>query len=129
MARLKPCMGLCCNQLIPQETKGGYCDKCKPKRNKEYRREDTQKIYDNKRWKKVRDSVRKSNPFCEVCMELGIRGIPAIEVHHIIKVTEGNDETHYNPNNLLCLCDKHHRMIEGMSKEELIKALQNGSLR
>lgn len=46
-------------------------------------------------------------------------------VHHIIKVADGNNSTHFDLNNLVCVCDKHHRKIEGLNKEELIGYLSD----
>lgn len=120
-----------CKSMIPKNNKGWYCRNCKSNNRKEnkniYNKEN--KIYSSNKWKKTRDRIRKSNVFCEVCQEIGIKGILATEVHHLIKVGFGNKDTHYDENLLVSVCNRHHKMIENMTKEELIIALQNGSLR
>lgn len=43
------------------------------------------------------------------------------EVHHIVKVANGNNDTHYDLDNLIYVCIKCHRAIEGMNFEEISK--------
>ena len=118
-----------CKKMIPRNHKGWYCEECKSRNRKEYNHYDyTSKIYDSSRWKNTRKKIRQENVFCEVCQELGYKGVLATEVHHIIKVIHGDDSTHYDPSNLISVCNRHHKMIEGMSKDQLIKALTDGSL-
>ena len=122
----KLCAG--CKSMIPKSTKGWYCDNCKKKNRSNYTN-DAKKVYDSNRWKKTRDKIRRENVFCEVCTELGIKGVLASEVHHLIKVNSGLKETFYDENLLVSVCHRHHLMIENMTKEELIKSLQDGSLK
>ena len=126
--RLKLCSG--CKTMIPKDNKTSYCSKCSSKRRKEhhsiYAKEND--IYGSVKWKNTRKRIRQENVFCEVCQEIGYKGILATEVHHIIKVIHGDDSTHYDPSNLISVCNRHHKMIENMSKEQLIKALMDGSL-
>lgn len=124
-----------CKNMIPKSTKGWYCDKCRKINNREYNKynnknikEKVNKVYNSSKWRKTRDKIRRSNAFCEVCKELNIQGVLAEEVHHIVKVKYGDESTHYDPNNLISVCSRHHKLIEGMSKEKLIEALQDGSL-
>lgn len=121
--KLKIC-GMC-KTPIPKNHRGWTCEECTRKRQKEYRencRSKATKVYDSKRWKDTRHSVRKENPYCEYCLEIGQRTL-ATEVHHIIKVSSGDDSTHYDKNNLLSLCHKHHRLVENMTKEQIIESI------
>ena len=43
------------------------------------------------------------------------------EVHHIVKVANGNNDTHYDLDNLIYVCTSCHRAIEGMNDEEVLK--------
>ena len=119
-----------CKSIISKSKKGWYCDKCNSINRKEYKEtyNKEEKIYSSNRWKKTRDTMRKNNVFCEVCQELGIKGVMATEVHHLVKVGLGNKETYYDTNQLVSVCHRHHLMIENMTKDELIEALQDGSL-
>ena len=42
-------------------------------------------------------------------------------MHHIVKVANGNNDTHYDLDNLIYVCTRCHRTIEGMNVEEIIK--------
>ena len=127
--RLKLCAK--CKSMIPRDNKGWYCDKCKSIQRKEYKSiySKENEVYDSNRWKKTRNRIRKTNVFCEVCQEIGIKGVMATEVHHLVKVGLGDKESYYDPNKLVSVCHRHHLMIENMSREELIEALMNGSLK
>lgn len=71
--------------------------------------------------------MRKAQGKCEVCAEFGMLRL-ATHAHHIIKVRDGNEYTHYNIDNLIAVCDEHHRIIEGMDKEDLINYLEKGGV-
>ena len=131
MALLKFCTEPYCNELLEQGSKYSKCKKCFYKLQKERmatQYEDVNKFYNSKRWRSTRDKMRKENVFCEVCKEVGIKGVLATEVHHLEKVTMFNQSTLYNENELISVCHAHHVMVEDMTKEELIVALQDGSL-
>lgn len=117
-----------CKTMIPLKGKS-YCDSCTKERNKERSQySEAQSIYNKGKWRKVKNSaMQRANGLCEVCLCYGRRTI-AKEVHHIITVIEGNEETHYNLDNLIACCRSCHKKIEGMSKENLIKSLENGEL-
>lgn len=127
MTQFKMCTG--CKKMIPLYGKS-YCDDCAKKRNNERKiLNGAQKIYNKGRYRKAKEYVMQlANGLCEVCMCYGRRTI-AKEVHHIVSVIAGNDDTHYNPDNLIACCYECHKKIEGMSKEEIIKSIENGELR
>lgn len=116
-----------CKTMIPKSTYKSLCPKCKSKKAKEYNTR-AKAVYESKRWKTVRDKMRRENVFCEICKEIGDKLRLATEVHHIIKANYGMDDTFYDESNLISICNEHHRMIEGMTKSQLIKALRDGSL-
>ena len=120
----KLCAG--CKSMIPKSTKGWYCNDCKKKNRSNYTNQ-AKKVYDSNRWKKTRDKIRRENVFCEICMHFNKRKM-ATEVHHLVKIRAGLEETFYDENNLISICHEHHLLVENMTKEELIKALQDGSL-
>lgn len=126
----KLCKG--CKEMIPLKGKA-YCNQCQSNYKKQMREmngdKDPQLTYNKGRWKKARQQcMNNANGLCEVCYYYGIRRI-ARHCHHIIKVVDGNDNTHYDSNNLVAVCRKCHDKIEGMSKEELIQALESGKLK
>lgn len=113
-----------CRKMIPKDNKGVYCDECKSKISndkQEYSvKKETEKVYKSITWKKVREEALKRSGYkCEVCVEKG-RVTQAKDVHHIIKVSDGDSSTHYNLDNLVCVCDRCHKEIEGMNKHELL---------
>ena len=122
--KMKLCAG--CKCMIPHGNKGWYCSSCKSKNRKEYN--SYADVYESHRWKKTRDRMRKQNVFCEVCQEIGIKGVLATEVHHMVKVSLGDKDSYYDENKLVSVCHRHHKAIENMTKDQLIKALQDGSL-
>ena len=126
----KLCKG--CKEMILLNSKA-YCSKCQAKYKKEVYESkgmnDPQLIYNKGRYKKARQQcMNNANGLCEVCYYYGIRRI-ARHCHHIIKVVDGNDNTHYDSNNLVAVCHKCHDKIEGRSKEEIIEALESGKLK
>ena len=42
------------------------------------------------------------------------------EVHHIVKVANGNNDTNYDLDNLIYVCIRCYRKIEGMNVEEIL---------
>lgn len=120
-----------CKSMIPLSTKGQYCSKCQSQRYKEkseYRnknRPDIQKVYNKSRYRKAKaECMKNANGLCEVCYHYGIKKL-AGKTHHIVKVADGNDNTHYNVNNLVAVCSECHKKIEGLSREQLINILSN----
>jgi 5-methylcytosine-specific restriction enzyme A len=71
-----------------------------------------QKIYQDKRWKNLRDQKFKSNPICERCESLG-RVTPTEEVHHKIPFDYGKyqdeiNELAFDWENLESVCSPCH---------------------
>jgi 5-methylcytosine-specific restriction enzyme A len=71
-----------------------------------------QEIYQDKRWKKIRNIKLRANPLCERC-ELLNRITPTTEVHHKIPFDYGktNDEIEelaFDYDNTESLCDPCH---------------------
>ena len=60
---------------------------------------------------------------CEVCKVQG-RLRAGNEVHHIVKVANGNNNTHYDLDNLIYVCTRCHRAIEGMNIEEILSYIE-----
>lgn len=121
-----------CKVLIPKAIKGNLCNKCKAKREKyrqEYLRQDNRyveanKVYSSPRYKKARAECRKrAKGMCEICYHFGKR-VQGEQAHHIISVINGDDTTHYDLDNLIYVCKKCHKAIEGMQRYELIEYLE-----
>lgn len=122
----KECYG--CRSKVPLSNKGVYCPKCRSEitaNKKQYSvKDETEKVYKSEQWKTTREqALKRSHYMCEVCEVQGVVK-RATSVHHIIKVADGNNSTHYDLSNLVCVCDKHHKKIEGMNKAELINYLE-----
>ncbi|CAI3641792.1 5-methylcytosine-specific restriction enzyme A [Clostridium neonatale] len=64
--------------------------------------------------------LREQKGLCEVCKAQG-RLRAGNEVHHVVKVANGNNDTHYDLDNLIYVCTRCHRAIEGMNVEEVMK--------
>lgn len=73
-------------------------------------------IYNNKKWKELRNQYITEHPKCEVC------GADACQVHHIKRFSTGKSKKEieklaYDKNNLMALCkhchiSKHHKDTE-----------------
>ena len=71
-----------------------------------------QDIYQDRRWKRIRDWKIRNNPVCELCESRG-RVTPTKEVHHIIPFDRGTTEEEkqnlaFDYDNLESLCEKCH---------------------
>ncbi len=115
-----------CKRKMLLEVKG-QCEECKRSKYKylktlpSIKRDRVQKVYNNTQWARIRlEAIKRANGLCEVCKAQG-RVRAGNEVHHIVKVTNGNNDTHYDLNNLMYVCTKCHRAIEGMNVEEIFK--------
>jgi len=92
----------------------------KKKRTNYNKKEDNQKYYSTRRWRKLREFKLQNNPLCEMC-EKKERVTPATEVHHIVKFSSGDNEEEknrlaYDYNNLMSICDCCHREIHGIER-------------
>lgn len=126
MARFKGCPR--CGKKMPLEIKG-QCEECK-KAKYQYmknlpglKRKKVQAVYNKDQWRSTRyEVIKRAKGMCEVCYSKGVRK-PGNEVHHIIKVSHGDSSTNYDMNNLVYVCTKCHRAIEGMNHEQLLRHL------
>ena len=77
------------------------------------------KAYNNRRWRKVRDTYFIQHPLCEECLKKG-KVTPAEDVHHL-KSPFINGEINYtlllDSNNLESLCKECHSAIHNKKKE------------
>lgn len=81
--------------------------------------------YNTRKWRRLREEILKDNNYmCEICLELGKINCDDLQVHHIEKVKD-NQAKMFDKNNLIVVCRGHHKQIEGMNKEELLKFIKN----
>lgn len=119
-----------CRAKMPLEIKG-QCEECKRNKYKyinslpSLKRDRVQRVYNNSQWGKTRaEVIKRANGLCEVCHALG-KVKAGAEVHHIIKVANGNNNTNYNLDNLVYVCLKCHKIIEGMNEQEILNHIMN----
>ena len=77
-------------------------------------------------WTKKSQQIReRANHLCEVCRANGVYTYDNIEVHHIVKVKDDQSKL-LDDDNLICLCQEHHRMADDgqISKDELIRLVK-----
>lgn len=85
------------------------------------------RFYQSREWRKVRREVLKEcNYMCEMCNQLHTVRL-ADAVHHIVKIREDWSKR-LDIDNLLCVCDEHHKIIEGMTKEEILKYVDKNKI-
>lgn len=73
-------------------------------------REMRRKAYNNREWRKLRDTYIKEHPLCEDCLDKG-KVVPAEDVHHIsspFSTGEINYGKLLDGNNLKALCKECH---------------------
>ena len=89
-----------------------------------------QKAYQNRHWRKLRDTYLKEHPICEECLKHG-KVTPAEDVHHIKSPFRGG-EINYNMlldyHNLESVCKDCHGEIHAaqqghQSPEKILQAL------
>jgi hypothetical protein len=74
-------------------------------------------------WKNKSEEVREDSKYlCAICLDNNIYNYEQLEVHHIDKLEEVY-ERRLDNYNLICLCNKHHRLAEEgkIDKEYLFK--------
>lgn len=106
----RPCRQPGCPNLA--EAGEQYCSKHKSEANYEYnhyRRDADSKKHYGRAWKRIRDSYISRHPLCEECLKSG-RYVPAVEVHHLIPLSNGG--THAR-DNLISLCHACHMKKHG----------------
>ena len=118
-----------CKRKMSLEVKG-QCEECKRNRYKylkalpSIKRDRVQRVYNNPQWAKIRlEAIKRAKGLCEVCKAQG-RLRAGNEVHHIVKVANGNNNTHYDLDNLIYVCTRCHRIIEGMNVEEILEFIE-----
>ena len=88
-----------------------------------------QKFYNSKEWRRMRDKLmQECFGLCEICFKL--RGLikNATSVHHIKKLRDRFD-LRLDEENLICVCDNCHRLIEDTcsSVEEIVEMVTKES--
>ena len=127
MAKYKSCPR--CRKKMPLEERG-QCQECRKNKYKYLktlpglRRDKAQGVYNNNQWSKTRyEVIKRAKGMCEVCYSNG-KLKPGKDVHHIIKVRQGNNRTNYDINNLIYVCESCHSNIEGLNHLQLLELLQ-----
>ena len=99
-------------------------------RNNTDMRQLRQKAYQNKKWRKMRDTYMHEHPICADCLAKG-KITPAEDIHHIVSPFRGG-EVNYNLlldyNNLVSLCKechaaRHNKEQGHRNPEEILRAL------
>ena len=79
------------------------------KRERTYNKTAYQRVYQDKRWKRLRKAKLRANPLCEECERMG-KTTQTEHVHHIIPFDiEGDyEELAFDYDNLQSLCHECH---------------------
>lgn len=113
----KPCKYPGCNQL----TNGTYCAQHASVMYKRYNQERRDPAinerYNNEEWKQIREQYIVAKPFCEMCRKYGKLN-KAVEVHHIVPLSEGGTNKF---SNLISLCHRCHAKIHAQRGDNLNK--------
>lgn len=107
-----------CGSIIPSSK--ARCDRCQvgvDRRRAEYQKEYdrterdwTYYLYKSSAWQRVRRIVlHRDNHLCQVCLDRG-RVTQATTVHHIEELRE-NYKRRLDKDNLISLCNRHHKQI------------------
>lgn len=97
-----------------------------PKRKKNYNTDTVSnkvhKLYNTRRWAKLRDLKMMESPLCEMCLLEGVTK-EVDEVHHRIPISYGKTEWEmreiaYDYTNLVSLCERHHHEIHNRMRRE-----------
>lgn len=120
---LKYCNYANCRKLIKQNQK--YCDKhSKEQQLSRSRRQrnsyQAQRVYNSARWERLSRDIRRQNPYCMDCIreyeeaKRLNKPLPKVResksVHHIQKIRESGSDAWFDRENLVALCDYHHRL-------------------
>lgn len=120
---LKYCNYSNCHKLINQNQK--YCEEhSKEQQLSRSRRQrnsyQAQRVYNSARWERLSKAIRKRDPYCFDCIQEYqaakrlnkplpmVRGSKS--VHHIRKIRESESDAWFDANNLVALCDRHHKI-------------------
>ncbi len=82
-------------------------------------REDQMRFYGSIQWKELREAVMaERHGLCEECLKDGIIKSASV-VHHITPTSPENindPSIVLNKSNLVCLCERHHRLAHSKTK-------------
>lgn len=99
------------------------CKHNKPKYNNDKYKTAEDKLRHTHAWRKKAEEIKESSQYlCEVCRAHGIYTYDDLETHHITKIRDDPSQVLDN-NNLICLCQFHHRQADNgiLSKDYLKK--------
>ena len=66
------------------------------------------RIYDTRRWKRIRAQQLRREPLCRMCLDVQ-RAVPAVDVDHIKPIADGGEPFAFD--NLRSLCHSHHAQV------------------
>lgn len=70
------------------------------------------RLRSTRKWTDMSKSIREDCQYlCEVCRSYGVYNYDNLEVHHIIKVKDDPSKL-LDRDNLICLCQRHHKMAD-----------------
>lgn len=94
-----------CGKLHPR---GYKCNKGRAQRVDQ----EAYKLRSSWAWQKKSKEIKdKSKWLCAVCKDDGKLVYDALEVHHIVKVTDDKSKA-FDDYNLICLCVEHHKLAD-----------------
>ena len=77
-------------------------------------------LYHSKAWQHIREqALERDHHLCQRCLKLG-RVTPAVIVHHVVHLTQGNvhdPRIALDLDNLTCLCRDCHAIVHGFDHE------------
>ena len=89
-----------------------YSYKCNIGRERKFAKTPESKLRSTSAWQTKRDSIKeRAFNLCEVCRAEGIYNYTGISVHHIKKLRDDPDGL-LDDNNLIALCDTHHKQAD-----------------
>ena len=93
----------------------------KPKRKKESEQrkisnQERQKVYNTKRWQKLRTAYYQAHPLCELCLQQGITKVGE-DVHHLFSPFIFGVKYAFDPYNLITLCKQCHGLLHAEHRE------------
>lgn len=118
MDSYKRCLGCnddpMCEERLPLYSKDNRCTKCKRSyeaiKNRRYKK--VKDFYHSSAWDECRQEFKRDNySLCLLCASNGyLKDVD--HVHHIISVwtKEGYDKR-FDEDNLMCLCEEHHKKV------------------
>lgn len=123
--RLKYCNMIGCNKLISANEK--FCEQHRKdsqlaKSKRQRASEQAVEVYNSKRWENLSRDIRRANPFCEVCVDRwqhakrngdSLKAVKlATSVHHKKKIRLSGNQDWFSRDNLIAVCDMHHKELD-----------------